>query len=307
MSISLSRSLRRSGCGRFALMLAAASCLGLWAQTPPAPSPVAEQAAANAPAKLGSWWERSSLSYPTVPTEFLFHGTGNLHYRDAEGNTSGTVFGGGVSLTFRKLRFTDSLIETLEKNNLTYAFNSGSAHFTQNTVLNQLDFDISKTVMAVGGIEDYRNTMIFIDRRLTEYAGLGYTPEQSERFSLNLIGAAGYSNFLFDATGINAINPAIVPSLPMLSPGSAGGVIMNNLHLAINPAVSLDENASFMKYTNSILGHRWEVAVNLTIPIAKRLSIQPGYQIKEESNIYTTALRVKPQDRTFNLGLGIQF
>jgi len=283
----------------------AAAAAAVFAAALPAQTPA--PASTSATQDLGAWWDRSSLSYPRMPTEFLFHGTGNVHWMNAQGNTEGNVYGGGLSLIFRKRRFTDDFFETLQKNSITYAFNAGSAHFTENTLLNQLDFDLTPHVMAVAGVEDYRNTMIFMDRRLTEYGGVGYTPKASEQFYLNLIAAVGHSSFLFDRNGIDAINPAIVASLPTLSPGSAGGDLIENLRYKITPAVSLEQSASYMKYDQSILGHRWEFAANFVIPVSKRLSVMPGYQIKDEANVYTTALHLKPQDRTFNLGLGITF
>src|SRR5690348_18269405 len=110
-----------------AALIASLSLLGLpLAGRAQAPAPSTELKAAAPGESLGSWWERTPLSYATVPTQFLFHGQGNLHYMNASGNTNGNVGGGSVQLWFRKQRLTDFVSESLERNSIVYAFNAGS-------------------------------------------------------------------------------------------------------------------------------------------------------------------------------------
>jgi hypothetical protein len=149
--------------------------------------------------------------------------------------------------------------------------------------------------------------MIFIDKRLTGYGGLGFTPLARERFGVTFVGASGYSSFRFDGNGINQVQPGLASTLPTLTPSSGGGMVSDSVYWQALPTLRIEQTLRYMKFSNSILGHRLDFGVNLQIPITKRFSITPGYQILDQANVYTTALHLKPQDRTFNLGLGISF
>jgi hypothetical protein len=112
----------------------------------------------------------------------------------------------------------------LTHKNLVYGFGGGSVDFTENTLREELERDLNKRLLVVAGIEDYRNTMIFIDKRLTSYGGLGAEVFKNERQQVNLVGGLGFVNFGFDEAAMLRVNPAETATLPGFAPSTGGGM-----------------------------------------------------------------------------------
>jgi hypothetical protein len=267
------------------------------------------EAGSKAPAKpnLGNWWEKSSLDFDTMPTQFLFHGTANASYMNAQGNSQGSMFNGSVDLTARKERYTNHFLAQHRRQDMTYGFGGGSVNLTESTLKDYLDYDLTARTLVLAGIEDYHNSFLFIDRRVTYYGGFGATPVETKQHLVNVTGGLGYANFKFDRTGMLHVNPVAVAGLPTITPSSGGALVTETWRWTFSDKVTLMQDATYMKYFNQVLGHRWDFGVNLNVPLAKYVSFVPSYRIRDEVNAITNALGVKPQDRTLSLGLSVSF
>ena len=77
--------------------------------------------------------------------------------------------------------------------------------------------------------------------------------------------------------------------------------------------VAFVEDATYMQYFETLLGHRWTVNVAGDVPVLRgkgpgappHLSFGPAYRVKEETNAIVHALTVKPMDKTFLMGFRI--
>jgi len=258
---------------------------------------------------LGNWWDKSSLEFDKVPSQVLFHGTANASYMNAQGNTQGSMFSGSVDLIARKERYTNHLIAQDRKQNMTYGFGGGSVNLTETTLKDFVEYDLTSHALAVAGVEDYHNSFLFIDRRLTYYGGLGSTLVETKQHLINVIGGIGYANFKFDRANMVKVSPVAVASLPAtaVTPSSGGALVTETWRWTFSPKLTVMQDGTYMKYFDSALGHRWEFGVNLKVPLAKYVSLVPSYRIRDEVNIITNALRVKPQDRTLSIGLSVSF
>lgn len=155
-----------------------------------------------------NWWTQSALENATPPPQFLYHIEGTLSYMDASGNTNGFFFRGQTEFDIRKGRFTDRVIASISKQDIAY-FGQGKSNFSEDTLRNELEFAVTRRSLLVAGIEDYRNTLMFMDERLTEYAGGGLTfsgKGASKRWSC--LRGLGFRN-------LPSIEPASAGSIPM--------------------------------------------------------------------------------------------
>lgn len=263
-------------------------------------SSASEKAPDNA---VADWWTKSSLAGPILPPQFLFHVQGTLSFMDAQGNTNGSLLNGQSEFDVRRARFTDRTNASLSRQDISY-FAEGKVNYSEVTLRNELEFDLTSHALLIGGIEDYRNTLMFMDRRLTEYFGVGVTfSGEGSKQTLELIAGAGYSEFAFDAGGISRVNPMALSELPTLTPSSGGGLGMEIWHWKISPRLALMQSTSYMDYFNTILGHKWTFDAEANMPIAKVFSTVIGYHLKDENNIFINELGVKPQDRQVTVGL----
>ena len=78
--------------------------------------------------------------------------------------------------------------------------------------------------------------------------------------------------------------------------------------------VAFIQDATYMQYFDTFLGHRWTVNIAGDVPILRskgpgpaHLSFGPAYRVKEETNSIVHALTVKPMDKTFLMGFRISF
>lgn len=251
------------------------------------------------------WWTKSSLETPTIPPQFLYHIEGTLSYMDAQGNTNGSLFNGQTGFDIRKWRFTDRVVASLSKQDIAY-FGQGKVNFSEDTLRNELEFGITRRSLLVGGIEDYRNTLMFMDERLTEYFGGGITLSgEASKQTLELIAGVGYSEFTFDSGGIERINPNALAQLPTLTPSSGGGYGMEIWHWKALPQLALMQDTSYMNYFNQVLGHKWMFDVEANMPIAKIFSTVVGYHLKDENNVFINTLGVRPRDQQVTVGLRV--
>jgi hypothetical protein len=261
----------------------------------------AEQA--PAPPENPGWWLQSSLSHQPMPTKTLFHFQGTLSYMNAQGNTEGSNFDTKGELQLRRWRFTNRLLAEYVRRDLVYGGGGGSINTTESTIRNHVGFDITKRLVLVGGIENYKNTLMFMDRRFTVYTGVGAELIQLEKHQVYLVVGVGQSDFRFDRQAMLRINPTAVESLKTTNPDSAGTLLMQNWNWKITPIVTLRQDGTYMDFTHGELGNRWSLGFDVNIAVARRFSVAVGYQARHEDNAFIRALHVKPYDRSFTTGI----
>lgn len=265
--------------------------------------PQAPQSEAPAPKKreLGSWWEKNSLEYTPGVNQWLFHAAGTFSYMNAAGNTSGSTLDTSGDAEIRKRRFTSRSFVQLTRRNMVYGFGGGSVDYIERTMREQLDFDLTSHLKVVGGIEDYRNTMIFMDKRRNLYAGLGATVWRTPKHVVTLTMGLGHADFVFDRARMLQINPGSVGV--DTSPGSGGHLGLQTWQWKPSRRFIFSQDSGYTRYFNSDLGYRWTFNMNGNVPINRRLSFNVTYRFKVEDNTIIQALRVKTQDRTFVIGI----
>ncbi len=276
-------------------------------QTPAAGAQQAPVAAAKeAPKKqdLGAWWDKSSMEYHPVPERWLFHATGTFSYMNASGNTSGNTEDFTGSGVLRKSRFTSRSFASVSRKNMIYGFTRSSVNYVERTLREQVDYDLAWCLKLVGGIEHYRNTLMFMDKRLNVYGGLGGTLFKNQNQALTLTAGLGHADFTFDRAQLLLVNPHQI-GVMNTSPSSGGALAMQAWRWRVSPRFNFSEDASYMKYFDDYLGHLWTINLNGNFPIDKRFSFNSTYRVKEETNSIIKALRVLPQDRTFLLGFRV--
>lgn len=258
-----------------------------------------------ASAAHADWWTKSALGGASIPSQTLYHVEGTLSFMDASGNTDGSVLNGRTEFDIRKWRFTDRVNGSISRQDIAY-FAQGSVNFSEDTLRNELEFALTRHSLLVGGIEYYRNTLMFMDKRQTEYFGGGITfSGEASRQTLELIAGVGYSQFRFDRAGILQVNPDALSQLSTLSPSSGGGFGMEIWRWKASPKIQLMQDTSYMDYFDGLLGHKWTFDTEANMPISKMFSTVIGYHLKDENNVYINTLRVKPRDQQVTVGLRV--
>ncbi|HWB85703.1 MAG TPA: DUF481 domain-containing protein [Bryobacteraceae bacterium] len=257
--------------------------------------------------EVADWWQKSSVATTPIPEPVFFHVDGSLSYMNAQGNTDGSTFDAGAAFDVRKWRFTNYFSAQFSKRDITYGFGGGNVNYTENTVRDQLEYDLTKRAMLVGGIEDYENTLIFMDKRFTVFGGAGLAAVERENQRLLFTGGLGHVDFRFDRDAMLRVNPTSVADLATTTPTSGGALIAQTWHWRVSPRLSFDQTGTYMTYFNHNLGHRWDIGANFNVPLTKVFSCVFGYQIKDEDNAYVRALGVKLQDRTLTMGFKVSW
>jgi hypothetical protein len=275
-------------------------------QNPPSAQPPPAAGAPQAPKKqdLATWWQKSSMEYTLFPARWLFHADGTFSYMNASGNTSGTILNFSASADLRKSRFTSHSFAQEGRNIMVYGFTRSSVNYVERTLREQVDCDLTWYLKLVAGIEDYQNTLIFMDKRLNVYGGVGGTLFRNQKQQITLTTAVGHADFTFDRAQMLRVNPSKIGVIDT-SPSSNGGLAMQAWRWKVSPRFNFSEVASYMKYFLSALGYRWTINLAGNLPIDKRLSFTVTYRVKEETNTIIKALGVFPQDRTFLLGIKV--
>ena len=256
---------------------------------------------------LGKWWERSSLSYEPMPEETLKHFSLAFSFTHASGNTSGTQTSKNMDFVVRKRRTTNRATVDLRDSDMTYGATGGSNDYQMATLRNHVEYDLSKRTVLVTGLEWYRNTLYFMDSRLTGYVGAGMTVFEAPHHKLSLIGGLGYSAFSFDDETMMQISPDTVSRLPTFTPHTAGALLMQAWRWQASKHVSIQQSAGITEYVNQELGQAIDFSIAADIPMNKHVSIGPRYTVHDEDNIYIDALPVKTVDRNFSINVRISF
>jgi hypothetical protein len=272
------------------------------AATPPAPA----TGAPPAPKKVdpGNWWEKSSLEATPMPIKWLFHATGTFSYMNASGNTSGSTVDLTAGADLRKSRFTSHSFVNVGRRNMIYGFTRSSVNYIERTLREQVDCDLTWYLKLVAGVEHYRNTLIFMDKRLNVYGGVGATLYRNAKQQLAFTAGLGHADFTFDRAQMMRVNPSKVGVIDT-SPSSGGAIAMQTWRWKPSSRFNFNEDAGYMKYFLSSLGYRWTINLNGNFPIDKRFSFNVTYRVKEETNTIIKALGVFEQDRTFLLGIKV--
>jgi hypothetical protein len=252
-----------------------------------------------------NWWQTSSLAHTSSPGRYLAHVEGTLSFMDARGNTEGNAFDARAGFDLRRGRITNRFTTEFSKRDMVYGFGGGSIDVTEATTRNHVEYDLNKYSVLVGGLEHYRNSLMFIDGRTTAYSGVGVTLLQNERNKFNVTGGIGFASFQFDRQGIGAVNPGAVARVPDMSPSSGGSLLMQSWHCQLSRQVTLMQDSLFLDYFDGALGKRWSLGLDLNVPSSRRFSIAPGYRIRAENNEIIKAVGVKPQDRTLSIGIRV--
>lgn len=251
------------------------------------------------------WWQESSLSHNAVPSRYLFHTEGTFSYMEARGNTEGTALDVQVELDARKGRVTNRFTTGWAHRDMVYGFGGGSVDVTESTTRNQVEYDLTRNFVLVGGLEHYRNTLMFIDHRSTYYSGIGVTVKQTDGHKVSLMGGLGRAHFQFDREGIDQTNPTALQNIHSLEPSAGGSYFVQSWRWRVSHQLTLTQDSSLMEYFGGHLGQKWSLGFDFNIPVSKRVSLAPSYRIRDEDNDVIRALGVKPQDRTFSFGVRV--
>jgi opacity protein-like surface antigen len=230
------------------------------------------------------WWTKSSLSDRPMPTKILYHFQGTLSYMNAEGNTEGSTFDTKGELQLRRWRFTDQILGEYSRRDVTYGGGGGTIDTTESTVRNHLGFDLTKRLSLVAGVENYKNTLMFMDKRFTVYGGAGAELVQREKHQVYLIVGLGHANFVFDHEAMLRINPTAVANLQTTSPDSGATLLMQNWTWKMTPIVTLHENGTYMDFAHGDLGNQWSLGYDVNVALARRFSLAVGYHAHHEDN-----------------------
>jgi hypothetical protein len=279
---------------------------GARAQTAPPPAQTAPPAQGTPAKPVPDWWDHSSLAAAEVPT-WRWHVDATVGTMWANGNTDGYSVNTGTGLVSRRNRWTNRFDLSSARRKMTYGLGGGSDNVSQHTLRDRLEYDLTPHALALVGFEYFKDNLMFIDDRATYFAGGGVTVFDTTQQKLNLLGGIGYARFDFDVEGMSAINPVAVAGLPTDTPNSAGVMGLEAWQYTLSNHVTLNENASVMKYTNNDVGHEWTFGASVTVPITRRLSLVPAYSARDETNIYVEALDIRELDQTFNIGVKVSF
>jgi putative salt-induced outer membrane protein YdiY len=277
------------------------------AQTPAAAQPApAAAAATSAPAQakkreLGAWWEKNAMKLKPLPTEWLFHAEGTFSYANTSGNTAGSQIDSTGIVELRKNRFTNHVFGQWSRKDIS-ATGQGSVRYVERTFREQVDFDPRDYITFFAAIEDYRNTLMYIDKRLLVYGGVGGRIFHNDKTEFVMNFGMGVADFTFAREQLLKINPATIEGIDT-SPTSAGGIVTQSWKWHVSPRFNFSEDVSYMKYVQSYLGDRWTVNVNGNFPISKHFSFNVSYRLKDENNALVKALGVLPRDRSYLMGL----
>ena len=276
------------------------------AKAQPAPAAAAQPGSASGtpatPKKqpIGNWWEKSSQEYSPRLHQWLFHGEGVLSYMNAAGNASGSTFDTRDRLDIRKDRCTSHSVVQWNRQNMTYGFGEGAVDYTERTLRQQVDCDATKTFMLIVGIEDYQNTLWYMDKRLKVYAGEAATLFENDKQQLTLTGGVGHADFTFDRTRIMELP---FPTNINYNPSSGGALGIQTWRWKVSPRLTFDEVVSYMKYFDSYLGANLGLNLSADVPIDKRFAFNLTYRLQDQANSIVKALHVFEVDRAFLVGI----
>jgi hypothetical protein len=256
---------------------------------------------------LGPWWEKSSLSYNPVPEQLLFHVTSDLSFSDSRGNTHGTQFSTGNEVVLRKRRVTSRSTVDFRKTDMVYGLGGGSADYEMSTVREHVEYDLRAHAVLVAGIEHARNTLYFMDKRLTGYTGAGLTIIDTPAHKFDIIGGLGYAAYRFDREAMMQIDPVSVAALPTTTPGSGAVLVQEAWNWKFSKQLTVHQAGSYMEYFHQDLGELWTFDISADVPVTKHLSFAPKYSLRKEDNIYIRALDIQTLDRTFGFGIRLAF
>lgn len=286
-----------------ALLIGAAAAR---AQEAPAAPPAAQPAKGGEQA-LGPWWQKSSLSYQPVPERTLVHLGSDLSFADSRGNTEGTQFNTQTELAIRKRRFTSRSSVDYRKTDMTYGLGGGSTDYETRTIREHVEYDLTPRTVLVAGLEHQRDTLHFVDHRVTGYAGAGMTVVETPEHKFSIIGGLGYAAYWFQEEEMSEIDPVAVAALPTTTPGSAAMLLQEAWNWKFSKQLTIHQSGSFLEYVEQDLGELWTFDVSAEVPVSKHVSLLPKYSLRRESNIYIKALGVKTLDRSFGFGLRLNF
>lgn len=159
------------------------------AKTPPA---VAD--ASSKKNDLGDWWNKSSLSYDPLPSEWLNRGEFKYSFMGYTGNASSHANLIYARWDTRKGRYTNSLAFTLDNSNTD--INSMNYHYKkdQRMLEDTLKYDITENFYGDVGFIWEKNSALLVDRRYAVYGGLGYRLLTLDDHKLSALLAYGYLN-----------------------------------------------------------------------------------------------------------------
>jgi hypothetical protein len=188
---------------------------------------------------------------------------------------------------------------------MVYGFGGGEVDVTESTTRNQIEYDLTKNTVLVGGLEHYKNTLMFIDHRATYYGGIGITVKETDAHKFELMGGLGRAHFRFDRDAIENMDPTTPPKIHSFEPSAGGSYFMQSWRWRISQQLTMTQDSSLMEYFGGYLGQKWTLGFDFNIPISKKVSLAPSYRIRDEDNDVIRAIGVKPQDRTFSFGLRV--
>ncbi len=240
------------------------------------------------------WWTKSSRS-DSVQKKILVHASGKYSYTRMRGALSGEMHTGDISLAERKGYFTNFSSYGVDKMDLNLKmatpmiFKSTSHYFTD-----YIDADLSKIVFGQAGFVWERDDLLLLQNRYSFYAGIGVNVLIFKKLKLKSMGAMGRVNqdYIIPVDNINVIK----------RPYTA-------FYCKHNVTFAISNNVSFMGqfyyYTNIAdkERYRYGTSMNLSIGIAKHVSLVVGYTYRYERELLLFG--ASPDNSTQNLGIEV--
>lgn len=140
---------------------------------------------------LGEWWLVSSLSIDSLPEQLLFHAEAEVSFTRMTGNLDANILSGSTTWALRKKTFTNSVIYSVDRQEISLGGNRGSVTTESQKVDYESRVDLTRRFHLSAGILWERDDPRFLKNRWTYYAGLGYHVANAKKHKLNLVVASG--------------------------------------------------------------------------------------------------------------------
>lgn len=141
---------------------------------------------------LGDWWNKSSLHYDPIPSEWLYRFEFKYSLMKYSGNTESYAHLIYTRVDTRKNRYTNSIAFTMDTSRTDIDLLNYHLKKDQLIIEDTLKYDITKELYGNVGFIWEKNSILLIDSRYAYYGGLGYRLLTLENHKLDALLVYGY-------------------------------------------------------------------------------------------------------------------
>jgi hypothetical protein len=259
------------------------------------------ESAAAKPTKdeLGMWWNKSSLTYSPMVTNYLVHTEITYSYTQYEGNLQGHAQDGRMLVALRKNRLTYYHFGELSKKSYKVYVTQSEMNLNDDMFDNVLRFDALKNIYVDLGHRFEDNTERLLKERTDIYAGLGGYYDKPRLFNVSMFVGGGNETIVYDKmVPINA-RESDDPIMLLVHNGTAN----------IGPALTFAERVTFRQRFNDF-DDDYDLAVKamLTLWFSSNISVSYRYEMDHYNRAFPIAKKTDVQHvygLTLNLDLRI--